>query len=90
MLRAELDKTAGDYRGAIAALEEAAASARLGAPDNNVTWLYADLAWLRARTGDYAAAHAAADLADQNARAQGDSGQYLRLTRAELAWLEGT
>jgi hypothetical protein len=90
MLRAELDKTAGDYPGAIAALEEAAASGqRIGAPDNNITWLYSDLAWLRARTGDYAAAHAAADLADQNARAQGDSGQYLRLIRAELAWLEG-
>jgi tetratricopeptide (TPR) repeat protein len=90
MLRAELDKTAGEFGSAIAALEEAsAAGRRLGAPDNNVTWLYSDLAWLRARTGDYAAAHAAADLADQNARAHGDSGHYLRLVRAELAWREG-
>jgi tetratricopeptide (TPR) repeat protein len=90
MFRAELDKTAGDFRGAIAALEEAAAAGRLlGTPDNHVTWLYSDLAWLRACTGDYAAAHAAADLADQNARAHGDSGHYLRLVRAELAWREG-
>jgi predicted ATPase/DNA-binding SARP family transcriptional activator len=90
MLRAELDKTAGEFGCAIAALEEAsAAGRRLGTPDNNVTWLYSDLAWLRARTGDYSAAHEAADLADQNARAHGDSGHYLRLVRAELAWREG-
>jgi predicted ATPase/DNA-binding SARP family transcriptional activator len=90
MLRAELDKIAGDYRGATAALEEAAAcSRRLDVPDGSITWLYADLAWLRVRTGDHAAAHAALDQADRNARAQGDSAPYLRLIRAELAWQEG-
>ncbi len=92
MVRAELDKIAGDYRGAIAALEEAAtSSAQLGAALNNdnTCWLYRDLAWLRVRTGDYAAAHAVLDLADQNAWAQGDSRPYLRLIRAELAWREG-
>ncbi len=90
MFRAELDKTAGDYRGAIAALEDAMASGRqLGAPDNDMTWLYSDLAWLRVRTGDYAAAHAVLDLAEQDARARGDSGPYPRLIRAELAWREG-
>ena len=90
MFRAELDRTAGDYRGAIAALEEAMAAGRqLGAPDNDMTWLYSDLAWLRVRTGDYAAAHAVLDLADQNARAGGDSGPLPRLIRAELAWREG-
>jgi tetratricopeptide (TPR) repeat protein len=90
MLRAELDRPAGDFRGAIAALEEAMASGRqLGAPDNDMTWLYCDLAWLRVRTGDYAAAHAALDLADQNGRARGDSGPHPDLIRAELAWQEG-
>ncbi len=90
MLRAELDKVAGDYRGAIAALEEAMASGqRLGVPDNDMTWLYSDLAWLRVRTGDYAAAHAVLGLADQDARARGDSGPHPRLIRAELAWQEG-
>jgi hypothetical protein len=92
MVRAELDKIAGNYRGAIAALEEAAtSSAQLGAALNNdnTCWLYRDLAWLRVRTGDYAAAHAVLDLADQNAWAQGDSRPYLGLIRAELAWREG-
>ena len=92
MVRAELDKIAGDYRGAIAALEEAAASSQqLGAALNNdnTCWLYRDLAWLRVRTGDYAAAHAVLDLADQNAWVQGDSLPYLRLIRAELCWREG-
>ena len=91
MLRAELDKLAGDYRGAIAALEEAVASGRWfgTAADTDTTWLYWDLAWLRVRTGDYAAAHAALALANRNAWTQGDSGQYQRLIRAELAWREG-
>ena len=90
MFRAELDKTAGDYRGAIAALEEAMTSGRqLGAPDNDMTWLYSDLAWLRVRTGDYAAAHAVLDLAEQDVRARGDPGPHPRLIRAELAWREG-
>jgi predicted ATPase/DNA-binding SARP family transcriptional activator len=91
MLRSELDKIAGDYGGAIAALEEAAASRRLlnAAPGNDLTWLYSDLAWLRVRTGDFTAARTVLDLADQNAWAQGDSGPHLRLIRAELAWREG-
>jgi predicted ATPase/DNA-binding SARP family transcriptional activator len=91
MLRADLYKIAGDYRGAITALEEVAASGlQLGsAPDKDATWLYSDLAWLRIRAGDYAAAHAVLDLADQNARERGDPGRYLRLIRAELAWQEG-
>jgi tetratricopeptide (TPR) repeat protein len=90
MLRAELDKTAGDFRGAITALEAAMASGQqLGAPENDMTWLYSDLAWLRVRTGDYPAAHAALGLADQNARGRGDSGPHPRLIRAELAWREG-
>jgi predicted ATPase/DNA-binding SARP family transcriptional activator len=88
-MRAELDKVAGDYRGAIAALEEAVALDRqLADASKDLTRLYAELAWLRVRTGDYAAAHAALDLADQNAWAQRDSGPYLRLIRAELAWRE--
>jgi DNA-binding SARP family transcriptional activator len=90
MLRAELDKVAGDYHGAIAALEAAMASGqRLGGPDTDMTWLYCDLAWLRVRAGDYAAARAVLGLADQNARARGDSGPHPRLIRAELAWQEG-
>jgi predicted ATPase/DNA-binding SARP family transcriptional activator len=90
MLRAELDKTAGDFRGAIAALEEAIVWGRqLGAPDNDMTWLYSDLAWLRVRTGDYAAAHAILGLADLKARVRGDAGPHPRLIRAELAWREG-
>ncbi len=91
MLRAELDKYAGNYGGAIAALEEAADSRRRlnAAPGNDLTWLYSDLAWLRVRTGEYAVTHAALDLVDQNAWAQGDTGPYLRLIRAELAWMEG-
>jgi predicted ATPase/DNA-binding SARP family transcriptional activator len=90
MLRAEMDRTSGDYRGAIVALEEAMASGRqLGTPDNDMTWLYCDLAWLRVRTGDYAAAHAALDLADQDGRTRGDSGPHPDLIRAELAWREG-
>jgi tetratricopeptide (TPR) repeat protein len=91
MLRAELDKIAGNYRGAIAALEEAAAPGRqLGsAPDRDITWLYSDLARLQVRAGDYAAAHAVLDRADHNARERGDPGRYLRLIRAELAWREG-
>ena len=90
MLRAELDRVTGDYRDAIAALEEAMASGqRLGVPDNDMTWLYSVLAWLRVRTGDYAAAHAVLGLADQDARARGDSGPHPRLIRAELAWQEG-
>jgi predicted ATPase/DNA-binding SARP family transcriptional activator len=90
MLRAELDKTAGDLSGAIAALEEAMTwGQQLGAPDNDMTWLYSDLAWLRVRTGEYAAAHAVLGLADRKARARGDSGPHPRLTRAELAWREG-
>jgi predicted ATPase/DNA-binding SARP family transcriptional activator len=91
MLRAELDKFAGDYGGAIAALEEAADSRRRlnAAPGNDLTWLYSDLAWLRVRTGDYPAAHTALDLVDQNAWAQPDTGPYLCLISAELAWMEG-
>ncbi len=90
MLRAELDQIAGDYRSAIAALEEAMTSGRqLGAPDNDMTWLYADVARLRVRTGDYAAAHAVLGLADRSARARGDPSPHLRLIRAELAWQEG-
>ncbi|HUN31813.1 MAG TPA: BTAD domain-containing putative transcriptional regulator [Trebonia sp.] len=90
MLRAELDKTAGDYRGAIAALEAATDEGRrLGPADYDLTWLYADLAWLRVRTGEYAAAHAALGLAEASARVRGDSGPHPRLIRAELAWREG-
>jgi hypothetical protein len=90
MFRADLDKIAGDCRGAIAALEEAMLSGRrIGAPEYDMTWLYSELAWLQIRTGDYAAAHAALGLADQNARAGGDWGPNPRLIRAELAWLEG-
>ncbi len=88
--RAELDKIAGDYRGAIAALEEAAASSgQLGDASEDLAWLYQQLAGLRIRTGDYAAAHAVLDQADQNAWAHGDLGPYLRLIRAVLAWREG-
>jgi predicted ATPase/DNA-binding SARP family transcriptional activator len=90
MFRADLDKIAGDCRGAIAALEEAMLSGRqIGAPEYDMTWLYSELAWLQVRTGDYAAAHAALGLADQNARAGGDWGPNPRLIRAELAWREG-
>jgi len=90
MFRADLDKIAGDCRGAIAALEEAMLSGRqIGAPEYDMTWLYSELAWLQIRTGDYAAAHAALGLADQNARAGGDWGPNPRLIRAELAWREG-
>ena len=91
MLRAELDKFAGNYGGAIAALEEAADSRRRlnAAPGNDLTWLYSDLAWLQVRIGDYAAAHAALELVDQNAWSLGDTGPYLSLIRAELAWMEG-
>jgi len=89
-MRAELDKVAGDYRGAIAALEEAVALDRqLANVSKDLTRLYAELAWLRVHAGDYAAAHAVLDLAGQNAWAQGDSAPYLRLIRAELAWQEG-
>jgi predicted ATPase/DNA-binding SARP family transcriptional activator len=89
-LRAELDKIAGDYHRAIAALEEAVTLDRqLAAASEGITELYANLAWLRVRAGDYVAAHADLDLADQNAWAQVDSGPYLRLIRAELAWREG-
>ena len=88
--RAELDKVAGDDRGAIAALDEAVALDRqLADASEDLAWLYQQLAGLRVRTGDYAAAHAVLDLADQNAWAQLDSGPYLRLVRAELAWREG-
>jgi len=90
MLRAELDKTAGDLPGAIAALEEAiACGQQLGPSDNDMTWIYSDLAWLKIRTGDYLAARAALGLADQSARVRGDSGPHPRLIRAELAWQEG-
>ena len=88
--RAELDKVAGDDRGAIAALNEAVALDRqLADASEDLAWLYQQLAGLQVRTGDYAAAHAVLDLADQNAWAQLDSGPYLRLVRAELAWREG-
>jgi hypothetical protein len=43
---------------------------------------------MRVRAGDYVAAHADLDLADEHAWAQVDSGPYLRLIRAELAWRE--
>jgi predicted ATPase/DNA-binding SARP family transcriptional activator len=89
-LSAELDKVAGNYHGAIAALEEAVALNRqLAAASEGITELYTNLAWLRVRTGDFVAAHADIDLADQHAWAQVDSGPYLRLIRAELAWREG-
>ena len=88
--RAEMDQVAGDYSGAIAALEEAVAlDQRFTDASEDLSWLYQVLAALRIRTGDYAAAHAALDLAAQNAWAQADAGPYLRLTRAELAWREG-
>jgi predicted ATPase/DNA-binding SARP family transcriptional activator len=89
-LRAELDRLAGNYHGAIAALEEAVALDRqLAAASEGITELYANLAWMRVRAGDYVAAHADLDLADEHAWAQVDSGPYLRLIRAELAWREG-
>jgi predicted ATPase/DNA-binding SARP family transcriptional activator len=87
--RAELDKLAGDYRGAIAALEEAAAYSRAVASASDLAWLYRQLAGLRLRTGDYAAAHAVLDVADRSVWAQGNWGRQLRLIRAELAWREG-
>ncbi len=87
--RAELDKLAGDYRGAIAALEEAAAASRLLANASDLAWLYRQLAGLRVRTGDYAAARTVLDLADRSVWAQGNWGGSLRLIRAELAWREG-
>ena len=87
--RAELDKLAGDYRGAIAALEEAAAASQQLANASDLAWLYRQLAGLRVRTGDYAAAHSVLDLADRSVWAQGNWGRYLRLIRAELAWREG-
>ena len=87
--RAELDKVAGDYRAAIAALEEAAAASQQLAYASDVAWFYRQLAGLRVRTGDYAAAHAVLDLADRSVWAQGNWGRSLRLVRAELAWREG-
>jgi predicted ATPase/DNA-binding SARP family transcriptional activator len=88
--RAEMDQVAGDYRGAIAALEEAVAlDQQFTEASEDLSWLYQVLAGLRIRTGDYAAAHAVLDLASRNAWAQADAGPYLRLTRAELAWREG-
>ena len=90
MFRAEMDKVAGDRRGAIAALEEAVSLDRqLAEASEDLSWLYEELAGLWVGTGDYAAAHAVLALADQNAWAQGGSAGYLRLTRAELAWREG-
>jgi hypothetical protein len=81
MLRAELDKIAGNFRGAIAALERGGGLGLLGSvPDRDIPWLHSDLTRLRVRTGDYAAAHVVLDLADQNARERGDPGRYLRLT----------
>ena len=41
------------------------------------------------RAAELAAARAVLSLADQNARARGDSGPHPRLIRAELAWREG-
>ena len=88
--QAELGRLGGDYGGAIAALEEAVALDRqLAEVPEDLAWLYQQLAALRVRTGDYAAAHAVLDLADQNAAAEGDLGPYLRLIRAVLAWREG-
>jgi tetratricopeptide (TPR) repeat protein len=87
--RTELDKLAGDYRGAIAALEEAAVYSRHIASASDLAWLYRQLAGLRLRTGDYAAAHAVLDVADRSVWAQGNWGRQLRLIRAELAWREG-
>ena len=89
-LRAELDRLTGDYNGAIAALEEAVALDRqLAAASEGITELYANLAWLRVRAGDLAGAHADLGRAGQHAWAQVDSGPFLRLIRAELAWQEG-
>ena len=89
-LRAELDKIAGDYESAITALEEAVVLDRqLAAASEGLTELYTSLAWLRVRAGDYVAAHADLERADQNVWAQVDSGPYLRLIRGELAWREG-
>jgi predicted ATPase/DNA-binding SARP family transcriptional activator len=87
--QAELGKLAGDYRGAIAALEEAAATSRQDANASDLAWFYRQLAGLRVRTGDYAAAHEVLDLADRSVWAQGSWGRHLRLIRAELAWREG-
>jgi predicted ATPase/DNA-binding SARP family transcriptional activator len=87
--QAELDKLAGDYRGAIAALEEAAATSRQDANASDLAWFYRQLAGLRVRTGDYAAAHEVLDLAERSVWAQGSWGRHLRLIRAELAWREG-
>jgi hypothetical protein len=87
--QAELGKLAGDYRGAIAALEEAAATSRHDANASDLAWFYRQLAGLRVRTGDYAAAHDVLDLAERSVWAQGSWGRHLRLIRAELAWREG-
>jgi predicted ATPase/DNA-binding SARP family transcriptional activator len=87
--RSELDKLTGDFPRAIAALEEATAASLPLANASDVAWLYRQLAGLRVRTGEYAAAHAVLDEADRNVWAQGNWGRQLRLIRAELAWREG-
>jgi len=87
--RAELDRLAGDYYGAIAALEEAAIWSRQLADTSELAWFYRQMAGLWVRTGDYAAAHSVLDLADRSVWAQGNWGRCLRLIRAELAWREG-
>ena len=87
--RAELDKLAGDYRGAVVALEQAATWSQQLANASDLAWFYRQLAALRVRTGDYAAAHTVLDLADRNVWGPGNWGRYLRLIRAELAWREG-
>jgi hypothetical protein len=90
---ADLAKLRADYAAAIGALEEAGELGRALGAWGDLSHISGKLAFIRLRTGDFAAARADLERAEQDESQRGvglsDAGAWLGLVRAELRWREG-
>jgi hypothetical protein len=89
---AEFTELRGDHAASIAVLEESASVGHELAAWGDLPYIHSRLATIRARAGDLAGAWTEWDRAKRSAMDRGsydDSGRWLDLMRAEIAWRAG-